>query len=192
LNFFEGADVIEERKIIAFEGGISMYDTANTKKWRQTLGALGEQIAAAYLTAQGFQLLAQNYRAGRHGEVDLIASREAQGGGKKLIVFAEVKTRVSGGPVQYVEQTGQMAVNLRKQKKIVSTALHFLAQAREPASRVYLPQLAGARTLQFDLLLINYQLSRNQILALLFANDREMLSKHANVIHLAEAFGRFQ
>ncbi len=169
-----------------------MEQTANTKKWRQTLGILGEQIASDYLAEQGFQMLAQNYRAGRTGEIDLIALKSDQFERKKLIIFAEVKTRLEEGPAHGLFQTGQMAIDLRKQKKIITTALHFLAQAKVAGSKVYLPQVAGQRILQFDVLLINYQLSRNQILALLFAGDLATLRKHASVVHIAEAFGRFQ
>ncbi len=165
--------------------------TANTKKWRQTLGSLGEQIASDYLAEQGFQLLAQNYRAGRTGEIDLIAVKDLQLERKKLIMFAEVKTRLEDGPGCGLSQTGQMSIDLRKQKKIITTALHFLGQAKQVGSKVYLPQLAGSRTLQFDVLLINYQLSRNQILALLFAGDLVTLRNKASVIHIVEAFGRF-
>lgn len=51
-------------------------------------GQRGEALAAAHLTAQGYELLARNYRAGR-GEIDLIVRRG------DWLVFVEVKTRTN-------------------------------------------------------------------------------------------------
>lgn len=50
------------------------------------LGRLGEDIAAAYLQHQGFELLARNWRWGK-AEIDLILRDKA------AVVFVEVKTR---------------------------------------------------------------------------------------------------
>jgi len=50
------------------------------------LGSRSEQIAAEYLAARGYEILARNYRVG-HREVDLIVAR----GG--LVAFVEVKAR---------------------------------------------------------------------------------------------------
>jgi putative endonuclease len=41
---------------------------------RATIGALGEQLAVEYLTAQGWRVLARNWRC-RYGELDVIATR---------------------------------------------------------------------------------------------------------------------
>ncbi len=57
-----------------------------------SLGARGEQAAAAYLKSSGYQILAANFcnTSGRRlGEIDIIA----QDGGE--IVFVEVKTRTN-------------------------------------------------------------------------------------------------
>lgn len=54
------------------------------------LGQAGENAAAEYYLAQGFEVLARGYRHGR-AEVDLVLRR-----GDELLVFAEVKTRSSG------------------------------------------------------------------------------------------------
>jgi putative endonuclease len=55
---------------------------------RLQLGQWGEQIAAAYLTEQGYIILGSNVRT-PYGEIDLLA-RQAD-----TLVFVEVKTRSS-------------------------------------------------------------------------------------------------
>ena len=42
-----------------------------------TLGALGEMLAAAHLVANGYEILAQNYRYGK-AEVDIIATKNKE------------------------------------------------------------------------------------------------------------------
>ena len=59
---------------------------------RQALGRWGEQLAAEYLEAQGYAVLARNVRTG-YGEIDLVARQD---GVAAVTVFAEVKTRRSG------------------------------------------------------------------------------------------------
>ena len=54
---------------------------------RRSLGNLGEEAAARYLSRSGLRILARGYRV-RCGEIDLIA-REGE-----EIVFVEVKTRL--------------------------------------------------------------------------------------------------
>lgn len=153
--------------------------TANTKKWRQTLGNLGEQIAGEYLIEMGFELWARNYRAHRLGEVDLIASK-----GDQSLIFAEVKTRMAG-QATLEDHSGQLAVDVRKQRRIINTAFHFVDLNRGKIG-------PRKRIMQFDVMLIDYHLSRGQVLALLVADDIAMLRKHAKVLHIPEAFGRFQ
>lgn len=77
---------------------------------RQTLGALGEAAAAAWLEAQGYQVLARNVRT-RYGEIDLVARSGA------IVVFVEVKSRTSaryGHPSE--------AIVARKQRRLVRLA----------------------------------------------------------------------
>ncbi len=45
-------------------------------------------MAAAFLADRGFEIVEQNYFAGRRGELDIIALKE------KLLLFVEVKTRI--------------------------------------------------------------------------------------------------
>lgn len=84
---------------------------------RQTLGALGEKVAQEYLERLGYKKVAQNWHAGRYGEIDLIMID-----GNEL-VFVEVKTRASAD-FGYPEQ----AVNIFKQKKLIGAAQAFLSQ----------------------------------------------------------------
>lgn len=80
------------------------------------VGNKGEQSAASYLGRLGYKIIATKYRA-KTGEIDIIAKD------KGCLVFVEVKTRRSvayGFPAE--------AVNVRKQQKIINTALCFLNQ----------------------------------------------------------------
>jgi putative endonuclease len=56
---------------------------------RRKLGGWGETFAAFYLRAKGYRVLRRGWRAGRLGEIDLIAERRG------MLVFVEVKTRSS-------------------------------------------------------------------------------------------------
>jgi putative endonuclease len=80
------------------------------------LGQLGEQIAARYLEARGFEILARNLRS-RLGEIDLIA----QDG--PTLVFVEVKTR-RGRPAD----PPQAGVDARKRTRLARLALDYLAR----------------------------------------------------------------
>lgn len=83
----------------------------NTRK----LGAIGEAYAVEYLAERGYRILRRNYRAGRLGEIDLIASKN------KRLYFIEVKSRTGdsyGTPAE--------AVSYRKQRTIAKVASCFL------------------------------------------------------------------
>jgi len=88
------------------------------KTGRSALGTEGERAAKAFLKAQGFRILHENYVTPL-GEIDLIA----QEGG--VLVFVEVKTRTSAefGPPQ-------ASVTPRKQHQIVKVAELFLQRHR--------------------------------------------------------------
>lgn len=79
-------------------------------------GALGEQAAADLLEQAGYRIVARNYHS-RWGEIDIIVC-DAQ-----YIIFVEVKTRKDVRKAEPEE-----AVTLRKQKKIIQTALTYLQE----------------------------------------------------------------
>ncbi|MBS9534193.1 YraN family protein [Mycobacterium sp. M1] len=56
------------------------------------LGAFGEQVAVDHLIAQGFRILARNWRC-RYGELDAVAVDPTG----STVVFVEVKTRSGDG-----------------------------------------------------------------------------------------------
>lgn len=79
-------------------------------------GKRGEDYARALLVRMGYQILAANVHSA-YGEVDLIARND------KYICFVEVKARKRNSMV-----SGQAAVTLSKQRKIIATALLYLQQ----------------------------------------------------------------
>ena len=86
-------------------------------KRTQRLGNDGENIAAAYLQKNNYNILARNFRFGRNAEIDIIAEIE------NTIIFVEVKTRSSnkfGMPAE--------AVTLQKQQKIFMAATKFIQE----------------------------------------------------------------
>lgn len=82
---------------------------------RRRLGARGEQLAADWYVAQGYEVVARNWRC-REGELDLVVARDGE------LVFCEVKTRSSdrfGVPAEAVTRT--------KQRRLRVIAARFLA-----------------------------------------------------------------
>ena len=94
---------------------------------RRALGARGEEAVAAWYAANGYEVLARNWRC-RDGELDLIARRGRD------VIFCEVKTRSStafGVPAEAVTRT--------KQLRIRRLAAKWLKESR-----------VGARQVRFD------------------------------------------
>lgn len=80
------------------------------------VGDKGEQAAADYLQAAGYDILERKYRS-KLGEIDIIAKW------RNILVFVEVKTRRNttyGFPAE--------SVTYRKQRKIINTASCYLQQ----------------------------------------------------------------
>lgn len=76
-------------------------------------GKIGEKICYAFLVKNGFNVICKNYKS-RYGEIDLIAVKE------DFIYFVEVKLRKEDCGYSPGE-----AVDIKKQKKIVKTAIYF-------------------------------------------------------------------
>ena len=85
---------------------------------RAEIGARGEQLAVEHLTAQGWRMLARNWRC-RYGELDVIAEDV----GSRTVVFVEVKTRTGDGFGGLAE-----AVTTQKVRRIRRLAALWLAE----------------------------------------------------------------
>ena len=95
-----------------------IFSRTGMKTNRKTIGAIHEDMAAAYLKKAGFTILERNYR-NRCGEIDIVAQEG------RYLVFCEVKFRkssASGSPFS--------AVDLRKQHQICYTAMYYLKDHR--------------------------------------------------------------
>ena len=82
------------------------------------LGNAGEEAAADYLEQKGYTVCERNYRTVT-GEIDLIVRKGA------ATVFVEVKTRRSLACGE-----AALAVNYRKQQKIIRTAYCYMQQKK--------------------------------------------------------------
>jgi putative endonuclease len=81
---------------------------------RRALGISGEDAAAAWYVANGYEVVARNWTC-RDGELDLVVRRQ------RIMVFCEVKTRSSdafGSPAE--------AVNYAKRQKLRVLAAKWL------------------------------------------------------------------
>ena len=105
---------------------------------RSALGLWGEDQAARYLEAAGYQILERRYRC-REGEIDLIAQNGP------YLCFVEVKLRKNNRMGEARE-----FVTYSKQQKLRTAALRYLSehptrlQPRFDVTEVYAPQ--GERT----------------------------------------------
>jgi putative endonuclease len=82
-------------------------------------GRKGEEVAAAFLEAEGWSILARNFRW-RAGEIDIVASRAG------ILAFTEVKSWDSLGFEEL-----ERAIGADKRRRIVETSKIFLARHRE-------------------------------------------------------------
>jgi putative endonuclease len=105
----------------------------------QTLGQVGEELAADHLMRQGFQILERNFRT-RWGELDIVAFDG------RALVFCEVKTR------RLIPGTGNPfdAVNRRKRLQVRRIAGQWLV---ERSDHPY------AEVLRFDAIGISFDLA---------------------------------
>ena len=82
-------------------------------------GLSAETLAAAFLMAKGYRILARRFRTS-HGEIDLIAKR------RDLVAFIEVKARATLDDAAY-------AVTPRQQSRIINAAEGWLIAHPEHA-----------------------------------------------------------
>jgi len=83
-------------------------------------GKIGEEQAAAALEKAGMTIIAKNFRAKLHGEVDIIAIDG------ETIVFVEVKSWTA-----FKQDDLQYSIDIKKQNKIIKTAKYFLYENRK-------------------------------------------------------------
>jgi len=80
----------------------------------QATGKYAEDLALAYLTEQGLQLVTRNFTS-RYGEIDLIMQD------RDCLVFVEVRYRTHH---QLVD--GVTSIDTRKQNRLLRTARYYL------------------------------------------------------------------
>jgi putative endonuclease len=78
------------------------------------IGALGEKIAAEYLTGLGYMIRERNFRS-REGEIDIIAEKD------DFLVFIEVRTRTS---TSY--GTPEESVTAQKKERLIALAEAYI------------------------------------------------------------------
>jgi len=83
-------------------------------------GSRGESIAAWYLRLGGYRILERNFRC-RLGEIDIIARKDG------LLVFVEVRTRVSGTYLHPLNTVDPVKV-----ARTVNAAKRFLLRLPQP------------------------------------------------------------
>jgi putative endonuclease len=84
---------------------------------RQELGQRGEAEALQFLEAQGYMLIAKNYRS-PYGEIDLIVRDPCR---PQMVVFVEVRTNSDprfGDPLE--------SISTRKQRQVAKTAQYYV------------------------------------------------------------------
>ena len=78
------------------------------------IGALGEKIAAEYLTSLGYMIRERNFRT-REGEIDIIAKKD------DFLVFIEVRTRTSNS-----YGTPEESVTTQKKERLIALAEAYI------------------------------------------------------------------
>lgn len=107
------------------------------------VGRVGEEIAKTYLLAQGYELLAQNWRC-RLGELDLVMQRAGQ------LVFVEVKTR-SGSDVN----EAMLSMTTRKSERLTRAVYAYLEENHLPEDGWQLDLVAVAVPFRGDPVIVH-------------------------------------
>lgn len=87
---------------------------------RRKAGNIGEDAVCGFLVRHGYEIIKRNFTV-RGGEIDIIAEKA------DIIAFVEVKTRTIGSMTSAEE-----AVDLRKQRLIITTAQAYLQNVAQP------------------------------------------------------------
>lgn len=102
--------------------------SSNARDGRKRLGGGGERLAATWLEARGYRIVARNWHC-PYGEIDLITEADLPGmgsDGRSEIVFVEVKTRrgmAMGAPEE--------AITRAKRRHLIASAQCYLAERGE-------------------------------------------------------------
>ena len=106
-------------------------NNAGANRNRQQIGAHGEALAAQFLEQSGYRILDRNWRAGRLGELDLVATQ------CDVIVAVEVKTRTTfthGSPLE--------AVTPQKVRRLRQLLMHWLREHNVQAKSLRVDAIA--------------------------------------------------
>ncbi|TCZ79948.1 YraN family protein [Paenibacillus albiflavus] len=87
---------------------------------RKATGRLGEELAAVQLEAQGYRIIARNWRC-RTGELDIVAEYN------NVIAIIEVRTRKASGRFGLAKES----IDYRKQKQVRETAQVYIHQHKQ-------------------------------------------------------------
>ncbi len=109
------------------------------------LGKMGESYALEYMKNRNYEILAQNYRVGRLGEIDLIATKSEQ------IFFVEVKSRTG-----YSFGTPAEAVSYKKQRTIRNVAACYIKEHRILDVEVHFDVIEIIMTKDGELINVNH------------------------------------
>ena len=108
-------------KRLSSEGEVDKPNKLTLSSPKQRQGGEFEQLAVAYLHAQGLRLVAQNWLMPKVGELDLVMVEPGQSW--NTLVFVEVRQRALG-----VYGDAVATVTVSKQRKLIKTAKYFLRQ----------------------------------------------------------------
>lgn len=108
---------------------------------KREIGDAAETLAVKKLKKAGYKIIERNFTA-RCGEIDIIAKD------REYIVFVEVRYRKTG-----LYGSGAETVDFAKRKKIIRTALCYLAKnnASEHPARFDVVSISGALDGKYDI-----------------------------------------
>lgn len=96
---------------------------------KRSFGHVGENSAALFLEAQGFEIVGKNVYVGRC-EIDVIAKND------ELLLFVEVKTRRQLPDTKTVYGRPASAVDHAKKQNLISAARRYLYENKSSTSHL--------------------------------------------------------